>query len=461
MAKFVVAGRAGCPSYARAEMLADKLATNLPDFKVHKIVLSQEDWALWVQEKCTACDWTHPHCSSPLIWRELIDRGGKGIYLGGVNDFEAYTDHYYKLSPDTKRDTEEAIAQENLDTFLAIQLEVSRSKPIEPAKVCITNASSAIAYQLAPLLLTERVLGDEKITIVLFDEESDDSVLHAMAMELQDMACPNLGEVIVTNLPQRAFTGAKVVFLLDYMQEEKCDEMLSKVSTKYTSYAGIMDFNADKEVLVMAAGPYANLCVALMANKVSSLSKSQFIASPATIEHQAASILASKIGVASSDVRRVGVWGSCDGDVIIDTSHTQVHNHKGSIVGRPHFSLPLRKCLFDLVWLKDEYNKEVVEHHSQLKSSLVDALGLARLMKSWWAGDGAWHSVGVVSEGEKAALCRPCLCETARGEWKWFEGVEIPTAKKDEIECKAQRLAEDFDKGVVPSSNEMLEDEGL
>lgn len=37
MAKFVVAGRAGCPSYARAEMLADKLATNLPDFKVHKV----------------------------------------------------------------------------------------------------------------------------------------------------------------------------------------------------------------------------------------------------------------------------------------------------------------------------------------------------------------------------------------------------------------------------------------
>lgn len=41
MAKFVVAGRAGCPSYARAEMLADKLATNLPDFKVHKVRLER------------------------------------------------------------------------------------------------------------------------------------------------------------------------------------------------------------------------------------------------------------------------------------------------------------------------------------------------------------------------------------------------------------------------------------
>lgn len=37
MAKFVVAGRAGCPSYARAEMLADTLASKLPDFRVNKV----------------------------------------------------------------------------------------------------------------------------------------------------------------------------------------------------------------------------------------------------------------------------------------------------------------------------------------------------------------------------------------------------------------------------------------
>jgi hypothetical protein len=37
MAKFVLAGKAGCTSYARAEMLADKLMANLPDFKVHKV----------------------------------------------------------------------------------------------------------------------------------------------------------------------------------------------------------------------------------------------------------------------------------------------------------------------------------------------------------------------------------------------------------------------------------------
>ena len=36
MAMFVIAGRADCSRYARAEMLADQLAASLPHFRVHK-----------------------------------------------------------------------------------------------------------------------------------------------------------------------------------------------------------------------------------------------------------------------------------------------------------------------------------------------------------------------------------------------------------------------------------------
>ena len=37
MAKFVLAGRADCPRYARAEMLADTLHAQLPHFNVNKV----------------------------------------------------------------------------------------------------------------------------------------------------------------------------------------------------------------------------------------------------------------------------------------------------------------------------------------------------------------------------------------------------------------------------------------
>ncbi len=38
MAKFVLAGRVDCPQYARAEMLAETLRAQLPDFYINKVL---------------------------------------------------------------------------------------------------------------------------------------------------------------------------------------------------------------------------------------------------------------------------------------------------------------------------------------------------------------------------------------------------------------------------------------
>lgn len=78
MAKFVVAGVANCPDYAKAELLADDLVTNLPNFCVHKIVKSKEEWAGWLKEECEKRDFKHER--SPIVWRELVQRGGKGVF---------------------------------------------------------------------------------------------------------------------------------------------------------------------------------------------------------------------------------------------------------------------------------------------------------------------------------------------------------------------------------------------
>ena len=40
----IYVGQANCPYYARVELLADKLALNLPDFKLHKIVIEPGEW---------------------------------------------------------------------------------------------------------------------------------------------------------------------------------------------------------------------------------------------------------------------------------------------------------------------------------------------------------------------------------------------------------------------------------
>lgn len=37
-------GKSNCPYYAKAELLGDQLAKNLPDFRVHKIVKDPSEW---------------------------------------------------------------------------------------------------------------------------------------------------------------------------------------------------------------------------------------------------------------------------------------------------------------------------------------------------------------------------------------------------------------------------------
>ena len=427
------------------------------------MLFSQEEWPSWVQEQCTKNGWSHPPSLSPLIWRELIDRGGKGIYMGGVAELEDYAQHYYDTSPNTTNTIESSIATENLDTFQTLHLEAIKNKPPDPIRICISHASSPITYHLTGLILTQDIFQSCKLHLVLYDHTQHVESLKGLAMELQDMACSNLADVTVTDSTHEAFKAISAAFLLDYNEPIEVNNQddiegikkrdLFQAARTYINYAGIMDFSAEKNVRVILIGPYANTGAALMAKTVSSIEKTQFIASPALAERQARSILASKLGVATSDIRQVGMWGSSEGHVVPDTTHTLVHHHQGSIVGPDDFSLPLRQCLFEQKWLKEDFQSLFESRH--INSScygnqgtyLAKAVVLANLMESWWLGDGAWHSVGVVLEGEELALCYPCCCKD--GKWERILNVEIGEEIKEKVEREVERLREEFTKTLL------------
>ncbi|CAF5182512.1 unnamed protein product, partial [Rotaria magnacalcarata] len=42
MAKFVIAGKANCPLYAKAELLGDYLQRNLPNFSIYKWPIAEQ-----------------------------------------------------------------------------------------------------------------------------------------------------------------------------------------------------------------------------------------------------------------------------------------------------------------------------------------------------------------------------------------------------------------------------------
>ncbi|TWW64184.1 putative malate dehydrogenase 1B [Takifugu flavidus] len=85
MAMFVLSGKINCPYYAKAELLADKLQNYLPNFRIRKISIPSEKWKEWLEDICRKNGWKHKE--SPLIWREIVHQGGKGLLLGGFSDF--------------------------------------------------------------------------------------------------------------------------------------------------------------------------------------------------------------------------------------------------------------------------------------------------------------------------------------------------------------------------------------
>merc|ERR1712223_1411498 len=110
MAKFVVAAHSDCPYFARAELIGDRLVKNLNKFKLHKILIQPDQWQDWLKQTCKEKGWEFS--KSPIVWRELIDRGGKGVLIGDAQQFQEYVKAYYDLESDLNSYDMRTISQE-------------------------------------------------------------------------------------------------------------------------------------------------------------------------------------------------------------------------------------------------------------------------------------------------------------------------------------------------------------
>ncbi|KAI8924995.1 hypothetical protein BC831DRAFT_392908, partial [Entophlyctis helioformis] len=119
MARFVIAGRADDPQFAKVEMLGYHLQDNLPDFKVRVHAKTAAEWPAFVKEMFGTYGWgvrvardrTHkqPDRLDQLIWIESGELIGKcrADFLGLIR--HAYNQEY-NLDPELL----ESIAAENV-----------------------------------------------------------------------------------------------------------------------------------------------------------------------------------------------------------------------------------------------------------------------------------------------------------------------------------------------------------
>ncbi|NXI50031.1 MDHC protein, partial [Chloroceryle aenea] len=409
MARLVLAGKANCPQYAKAELLADYLQTNLPDFRVHKITQHPDKWEQWLHDICEMNRWEHKQ--SPIIWRELLDRGGKGLLLGGLNEFLEYVQHYYGITSMMLTEEMLDIAEENLHTHIEIEKEEEETKSlIKPLQIWITSASTPICYQLIPLLASGQVFGmTTKISIHLLDTDQFKEVLCGVVMEAEDMAFPVLHSISEHTKMDEAFIKADIIILLDDVllncEVQPLENYIREVGEICEVYAPLIEKNAQSEVRVISSGKtFVNLKAMMIMTHGPSIKPENVIAVATPWESAAKAMLARKLSMNVEGVKDVIVWGNITGCKYIDLSHAKLYGCESAIWGPADFPHPVLNVIYDSEWI----HSELLSAQSSLSSRICQCVGMlpahaiATVLRYWYHGSppGEVVSVGILSKGQ-------------------------------------------------------------
>ncbi|XP_005397048.1 PREDICTED: putative malate dehydrogenase 1B isoform X2 [Chinchilla lanigera] len=407
MAKFVIAGKADCPYYAKAELLADYLQKSLPDFQIFKITQHPDVWEEWLKDVCEKNKWSHK--KSPIIWRELLDRGGKGFLLGGYNEFLEHAQLYYGVTSSMTTEMMMIIAQENLEAHREKQLRKESVKDlVSPLQVWITSASTPAGCNLIPILVSGDVFGEHtEMSLTLFDQQQAEEHLRSLAMETQDLASPLLRSVAVCTREEGAFLQARVVIVLDdstVQEVHSLEDCLRRRVPLCQLYGQLLEKNADHSVRVIVGGKtFVNLRTVLLKRFAPSIAHN-IIAVALGVEGEAKAVLARKLKTAPSCIKNVIIWGNITGNHHVDLRKTRVYNQESAIWGPSPYSRPLLDLIFDSEWLKTEFvtTLKTLTATGKHFGSILAAHSISTTLKYWYHGSppGEIVSLGISSEGQ-------------------------------------------------------------
>uniref|UniRef100_A0A3Q3BTQ3 Malate dehydrogenase 1B, NAD (soluble) n=1 Tax=Haplochromis burtoni TaxID=8153 RepID=A0A3Q3BTQ3_HAPBU len=428
MAKFVLAGKTDCPYYAKAELLADTLQQCLPDFKIHKISILPDEWKEWLGATCEKNNWKHE--GSPLVWRELVEQGGKGMLLGGFNDFLEHCQDYYGITSDMTTNVMLSVAAENLEAKMnLIKEEQHRASLIQPLHVWITGALNPTCQVLIPSLLSPEVFPNvSAISLHLLDLEGNEEQLQSLMLEIEELAISML-----------------------HQGEEVKKKKVKVISERYKEYGQLIDATAKETVKVIVSGDsFLNLRCSLLVDSARSIDSHQFIAAAAQLENEAKAVLGIKMRMRPSDITDVIVWGNISGTFYIDLQRAKVFNHDGPITGPAFFSQLLLSIFPDRKWLETDFQHLVRRRRLAVTSKTGQAAatsaanGILTVLKAWnGASDPDVLSLGVACPGHYSlpdGIVFSVPLTFTDGKWSVVSELTVENELKYRLELSASEL---------------------
>ncbi|HIW92395.1 MAG TPA: malate dehydrogenase [Candidatus Corynebacterium avicola] len=322
-----------------------------------------------------------------------------------------------------------------------------------PVTVTVTGAAGQIAYSLLFRLAAGNVFGDRVVNLRLLEIPAARRAAEGVAMELSDAALPHVGEIVVTDDAAEGFAGADAAFLVGAKPrgkgEERSDLLIGNGKIFGPQGKAIAE-NAAPGVKVLVVGNPANTNAAILAANAG-LPRGQVTAMTRLDHNRALSQVAQKLGVATSRLSRMTVWGNHSSTQFPDVAELQLD---GSPVADQ----------LDGNWINGEFIPRVANRGAEIievrgSSSAASAASAAvDHMRDWVAGtpEGDWVSVAMESDGSYGVpegVVSSFPARSVDGNWEIVQGLELNDDQQERLNATVEELQTEWttvqDAGMV------------
>ena len=316
-----------------------------------------------------------------------------------------------------------------------------------PVRVTVTGAAGQISYGLLFRIAAGNMLGmDQPVILQLLEIPPAMNALKGVCMELDDCAFPLLQGIVASDDPNEAFADADFGLLVGAMPRKKGmlrKDLLSANSEIFSVQGKAINENAKSDIRVLVVGNPANTNALITAANAPNVKAGNIHAMTRLDHNRAISQLASKTGVASTDIRKMTIWGNHSATQYPDLHHTIVDGKSAME-------------LVDANWYEGEFIPKV----QQRGAAIIEARGASSAasaanaaidhIHTWMHGttEGDWVSMAVPSDGsygvdEGLVYSFPCTC--SGGEYSIVQGLEINDFSRQRMDATAQELREERD----------------
>ena len=314
-----------------------------------------------------------------------------------------------------------------------------------PVRVAVTGAAGQISYALLFRIASGSMLGqDQPVILQLLEITPAMGALEGVVMELNDCAFPLLHGIEISDDAEVAFKDADYALLVGARprgpgMERK--DLLEANAAIFSVQGKAINKVASRDIKVLVVGNPANTNALITASNAPDLDPKQFTAMTRLDHNRAISQVSDKLGVQTTDIKRMTVWGNHSATQYPDVSNATVNG----------------KAVNDLVdenWLVEDFVPTV----QQRGAAIINARGASSAasaassavdhMRSWALGtdDGDWVSMSIPSDGSYGiepgiVYSYPVTCKG--GKYEIVHGLEISDFSRERMNATEQELREE------------------